>query len=77
MFVQRISTVFKLIKNLLSSRSEILYYVLMGLGVVFLVSAVACNRGNPDAYVCLSGLVSLTFLMAAFVVAIRSPGDEA
>ena len=76
MFTQRISTVFKLIKNFLTSRSETLYYVLMGLGVLFLASAVAHNQGKPDAYICLSGLVSLTFLMAAFVVAIRGLGDE-
>jgi predicted membrane protein len=77
MFAQRISTYFKPITNLLSSRSESLFYVLMGLGVLFLVSAVAYNHNKPDMYVCLSGLVSLTFLMAAFVVAIRDLGDEA
>ena len=76
MFAQRIGMVFKLIKNLLSSRSETLFYILMGLGVLFLVTTVTHNHSQPDVYVCLSGLVSLTFLMAAFVVAIQNPEDN-
>ena len=77
MFTQRISTVFKRIKDRLSSRSETLFYILMGLGVLFLVTTVTHNHSQPDVYVCLSGVVSLTCLMSAFVVAIRNLGDEA
>ena len=77
MFTQRIGMYLKLIKNLFSSRLEILFYVLMGLGVVFLVRAATHSHSQPDAYVCLSGLISLTCLMTAFVVAIQTPEDNA
>jgi hypothetical protein len=49
----------------------------MSLGVLFMVSAVGRSHDELDAAVCLSSLVSLAFLMAAFIVTVRHLEDGA
>ena len=76
MVAKQITTCLKAIKNPLPLDRTTLAYVLMCLGIVFLMSAAANSHDVLNAYVCFSSFISFICLMAAFVVVVQNLENE-